>query len=102
MSTYEDELLLEEFTNWQEEEAVTPPDLTPAAFLKERRDKAHELWIARALDVIGDNYPAEGYQDVALPNDHMFALDTLWAVRETLRGDARYSDLTEPTERIYT
>ena len=79
--------LLEEFTQWQEERAVTPPDITPAAFLKERRDKQNEVKIQNALS--GLDYMI-GIVDRAAEFDTPGLVDLeefITELRATLRGD---------------
>lgn len=105
MSTEDDKFLLEEFTEWLAVAANTPLDLSVDAFLTERRHRDNERRIAEVLNELGEHYPPAGYQDLDLPNDHMFALDTLYFVREALKGDYPYTTnttITGATERIYT
>ena len=84
MSIEEDRLLLEHYVVWLQSSARNEKDISIDAFLAEREDRDNRLRITYAIDLIGDHWPPDGYQDLDIPNDHMYALDILAGVRDAL------------------
>lgn len=77
---------LEEYVEWIEHKKLEPIDTSPGAYRQERADVLNRRRVEQVLELVDGDYPPPNWQDLPLPNDHMFALDTLGAIRDILTG----------------
>jgi hypothetical protein len=96
MSAEDDKFLLEEFVTWREASASKTQDLSPTAFLTERRHQANERRIEEAVAVLGE------VDGVSSQNACLGAIRRLRVILEGDRPHVINSTIISAMERIYT
>lgn len=104
MSSSEDQQVLEEFELWRETRISDSPDVSVAAFLKEREHGFNAARIAEALGVLNSAIPdyerEAGESGLSALEDKVLTI--LEDVRAILEGDRPYDEVRRLTDVVPT